>query len=128
MAPDPPHDRSRYKEAWLDRQVDGPGTRLPDLRRHIAGEAIPIHRKISDNTLALTQTRVVSHRATDGKAREGANREWHRDLAGRPIFGEEQSIRKMGYREMIVLRGDTDSFRPTGLGLRWGVCSPLEGL
>ena len=38
LAPDPPHDRSCHNEAFLVRQVDGHGTRLPDSQRHIAGE------------------------------------------------------------------------------------------
>jgi hypothetical protein len=55
---DPPHDCSSHKEAWLIRQVDGQGTRLPDTQRYIAGEMPAIYRRIPDNTLALRQIRI----------------------------------------------------------------------
>ena len=70
--------------------------------RQRAGEGglPPVHRKTPDNTLALKQTPVVGHRATERKAAEGPNREGHEGrLAGRRILGEERSNCRAGRLE-----------------------------
>jgi hypothetical protein len=83
LAPNPPHHRTRHNEAWLIRQVDNQGTRLPDLQRRFAGETSAVHEKISDHTLALY---IPGHIATDRTVEEDTNREGPGGLAGKRIL------------------------------------------
>ena len=85
--PDPPHDRSRHKEAFLVRQMDGQGTRLPDLQRHIAREFPPVQRNVPDGALSLEQASVVRDGAVNRGATVGTNREGHGSLTGKLILG-----------------------------------------
>ena len=71
LAPDPTHDRSSHNDAFLVRQIDGQGTRLPNSQRHIAREFPPVQRKIPDRALSLEQASVVRDGALHGERREG---------------------------------------------------------
>jgi len=85
LAPDPAHNRSRHNDAFFDRQIDGQGTRLPNLQGNIAREFPPAQRKVPDRALSLEQASVVRDGAAHGEAAVRANREGHGGLAGTQV-------------------------------------------
>jgi hypothetical protein len=102
LTPDPTHDRSSHKDAFLVRQIDGQGTRLPNSQRHIAQEFPPVHRKIPDRALALEGAIVVRDGALHGEALVETKREGHEGrLAGRRIVGGWQR-KVQGLLKLVV--------------------------
>ena len=85
LAPDPAHDCSSHNDGFLDRQIDGQGTRLPNLQGNIAREFPPAQRKVPDRALSLEQASVVRDGAAHGEAAVRANREGHGGLAGTQV-------------------------------------------